>query len=240
MSSTSASSDAEQQLFILSFNSHDLIRIAPTQEAIEKAIVTAVAAAWPRGLQASERKLGVSEYKLHGNPWDLKVGLPFQEPQMLCGPLVLALVRGLSSRGFRVEQSIDMSRSDIDTHAVLLRRAPPSEPKSLFGVWLVGQDSFVALEAPSDLVESGFEAIVRKHWKRGLQSKKTDSAGHTHFKLKGSFLLARGDEAIEARLFMANFHNELLTVHGFECVGSLDVARSQHNSDLMLFQQRAS
>lgn len=229
----------DQEIFILSLNSNDLLRISPAELTLGKIVVESVAKAWPRGLQASQRKLHnqVAEYKLCGDPW-LPTGVLDVMPQ--CAPLILSLLRGFSLAGFRVQASIDMSRSSSDTHAIVLRRSAPldlSEHGALFGLWLFGSDTILACEAPSDLVSAGLEAIITKHWSKGLQSKKTDSETHvTRFKLHGNFLLCDGDEAVQARLFLANVLNELLK-RSYECFASLDVCKSSACQDLMLFRR---
>lgn len=57
-----------------------------------------------------------------------------------------------------MQTSIDMTYHEIDTSAILIRRAPPedlSAPGALFGLWLVGGDSFIAYDAPADLIDEG-------------------------------------------------------------------------------------
>jgi hypothetical protein len=229
----------DQEIFFLSLNATDLLRISPAEPTLEKVVAEAIVKAWPRGLQASQHKLHdqVAEYKLRGDPW-LPTGVLDVMPQG--GPLILALLRGVIRAGFRVQTSIDMSRVSLDTHAIVLRRDAPvdlSEAGDLFGLWLFGSDTILAYEAPNDLISGGIEEIIGKHWSKGLQSKKTDTETHvTRFKLHGNFLLCEGDEAVQARLFMANFHNELLK-RGFECFASLDVCKSNICQDFMVFRR---
>lgn len=85
--------------------------------------------------------------------------------------------------------------------------------------------------------DEGLEAIIQKHWSRGLLQKSASADNATRFKLRGNFIAveANGDAAAEARLFMANLHEELLA-RGHECVASLDTARSKFCQDFMIFR----
>lgn len=137
--------------FVCLSTRNDLLRISPAERTLENVVVESIAKAWPRGLQASQRKLHdqVAEYKLHGEPWFLTGVF---DVLLQGAPLILVLVRGFSRAGFRLQTSIDMSRSSIDTHAIVLRRSPPidlSEPSALFR--LFGNDIILAYEAPFDL-----------------------------------------------------------------------------------------
>jgi hypothetical protein len=105
MSSASSShrhQQHDQEIFLLTLNASDLLRISPAEPTLEKVVVAAVSKAWPRGLQASQRKLHdqVAEYKLRGDPW-LPTGVLDAMPQG--APLILALLRGFSLAGFRVQ-----------------------------------------------------------------------------------------------------------------------------------------
>jgi len=103
----------DQEIFFLSLNSNDLLRISPAERTLENVVVESIAKSWPRGLQASQRKLHdhVAEYKLHGEPW-LLTGVFDVLPQG--ARLILTLVRGFFRAGFRLQTSIDMSRSSSE------------------------------------------------------------------------------------------------------------------------------
>jgi hypothetical protein len=238
-SSSSHGANQDQDIFILSLNSFDLLRISPREPTLEKIINESIVKSWPRGLQSSQHRANdqVAEYKLRGDPWSM-TGLLDAVPQG--GQLILTLLRGFSRAGFRVQTSIDMSRQSTDTHAIVLRRSAPvdlSAQGALFGLWLSGNDTFLAYEAPNDLVSAGIEVIINKHWSKGFQSKKTDpDTNVTRFKLRGNFLMCEGEEAVHARLFMANFLNELLK-RGYECFASLDICKSNVVQDFMLFRR---
>ncbi|KAG4071485.1 hypothetical protein HA402_011639 [Bradysia odoriphaga] len=95
--------DPDAELFAMSFNMNDRIRIidAPT---FTGCVEDALQSQWPNGIQHKEDYYGSIEYKLSGNPWWAD-----GSETVYCRMLLCQIIANVRSKGYKLYGSIDIT-----------------------------------------------------------------------------------------------------------------------------------
>ncbi|KAG0227883.1 hypothetical protein BGW42_002537 [Actinomortierella wolfii] len=120
----SAMPDPEAQLFAVSFNMSDRIRVIDAP-AFMPFIKTAVQAQWKYGIQEERDYYSAKEIKLRGNPW-YSNGEEAVYARMLCAQICA----NIRAQGFKLYASVDISsgtgEKGLDLETWVFRRVGPS------------------------------------------------------------------------------------------------------------------
>lgn len=122
------SSDANDNVFVLSLAQSDRVLISPRNSMLESLANAAIVDEWPRGLQSSGAKLGgkAFEFKLNGLPlvsWSW-----FSSPDTQFCKTMLKMVHSFHHAGFVVQCPLDISPFRLEAGAVVLRRIEIERP----------------------------------------------------------------------------------------------------------------
>ncbi|ORZ34924.1 hypothetical protein BCR44DRAFT_119912 [Catenaria anguillulae PL171] len=117
-------------VFSMSFNRHDRLRVIDAPDEALGVIDEAVRRGWAQGVQERGVYCGAVEYKLRGNPWFTQFTFEFMSMRLL----MAGIVADLHAIGYSVYASVDVSSiSDgkgIDSWVIVkdVDKLPPIEP----------------------------------------------------------------------------------------------------------------
>lgn len=114
--------DPDADLFALSFNMRDRIRIIDASSFVV-CVEDALKSQWPNGVQHKRDYCGSIEFKLSGNPWYPGGSQTVYSRMLLCQ--ILANVR---AKGYKLYASVDIStgREGMDLESWIFRRVGPA------------------------------------------------------------------------------------------------------------------
>jgi len=116
--------DNEVELFVLSLNLFDRIRLINAPPVIVTMLREAVLQAWPKGIQKeTDDFFGAFEIKLHGNPW-IKSNLGSESISRCI--LLSQVIANFKAMGYKLYASLDMtggvSNSEMDLETWIFRK----------------------------------------------------------------------------------------------------------------------
>ncbi|GAA6043568.1 hypothetical protein JCM8097_005255 [Rhodosporidiobolus ruineniae] len=198
--------------------SSDKLRLIGADEQVRGIVDGVITSTWRNGVQQSKVYDQVSwEWKLRGYPW-ASYG-PDTIPSVR---LLLALFSSLSSAGYHLAVSLDLSMKARDKDSLIFRSGVPTT-RRWFAVSFVSWDKVQVMDAPDEAVRAAFVHAIRSTWPLGIQQEKAKDPSCYQLKLKGyPFSTSVGSEVNHARLLACAL---LATMDGlgYELVSSVDM-----------------
>ncbi|XP_068751085.1 uncharacterized protein [Montipora capricornis] len=133
--------------FVISFNSHDLLRVIGAPENLISAVRNTIQGHWVRGIQRESSYAGSWEFKLKGTPWWAD-GQEAVESRYL----VLKVMESLQAYGWSPIAAIDSSRKDSDKSALIFRQSQPRQ-SPFFCISLNETDKLRLINTPDDVTK---------------------------------------------------------------------------------------
>ena len=96
---------SQEDLFILSLNRNDRIRLISAPDYIVTSTAEVVTSSWDKGIQENEAKEGFHELKLHGTPW-----WSHGEDAIKSRFLIINMIAKFQALGWDVAATLDVSR----------------------------------------------------------------------------------------------------------------------------------
>ena len=140
--------------FVISFNSHDLLRVIGASENLISAVRSTIQSHWGKGIQRELNYAGSWEFKLKGTPWWAD-GHEAVESRYL----VLKLMEALQAYGWSPIAAIDNSRKDSDKSSLLFRQSQPRQ-SPFFCISLNETDKLRLINAPDDVTQVKYDVDV--------------------------------------------------------------------------------
>ncbi|KAL2914720.1 hypothetical protein HK105_205651 [Polyrhizophydium stewartii] len=174
---------SEPAFMCIALGRTDTLRVVPA--ALGPALVRdMVTAAWRRGIAREAVVNGACELVLRGSPW-----ADWSSGQDDARMLVLALVRSLAARGWRLAACINPNRKPTSKDALFFVRSPDRCGSTLLALSLNGADRLRVVGAQqSGCAAKIFEAIraaIAAAWPPGLRDEHARDSSH-RFVLAGS------------------------------------------------------
>jgi len=96
--------DRDVDMFAISFNMGDKIRIIDAPSQFTKVVRKAIKSQWHKGIQNLSDYCGSIEFKLFGNPWYAKGSETVYSRMLLC-----QMIANLRAKGYKLYGSVDIS-----------------------------------------------------------------------------------------------------------------------------------
>ncbi|KAK3754175.1 hypothetical protein QZH41_007957 [Actinostola sp. cb2023] len=169
------------QHFVISLNNTDRLRLINAPQSMIPVVRQVITSVWMGGIQKEQDYYGSWEFKLSGNPW-WSVG----NESVMARFLICKILEALQSQGWKVQTSVDISRSSQDKSILVF--APSHQPESLPVMCLSFSDvdKIRLINAPQEFIGVCREILMTK-WYKGIAAEeqmKTSCTAH-EFKLNG-------------------------------------------------------
>eukprot|EP01043_Picozoa_sp_COSAG02_P062302 COSAG02_NODE_8561_length_2523_cov_1.904290_1_plen_733_part_00 len=196
-----------QSVFALSTHETDKIRLVNTPvedtERLKAAVRTAVAQAWPKGIQREQAYGGCPEFKIKGTPFRADGADAIHVRH-----LIIQILSEMGALGYRAVTSSDISKKENETDTIFFQRSGVSQPPApRAAVMLAMRDTIRLINGPPEL-QHVFQTAVQSKWSRPVQ-KIEQYYGALSIKLKGNPWWSSGAENVESRTLVCHVLAEL-------------------------------
>ncbi|CAF0998212.1 unnamed protein product [Didymodactylos carnosus] len=200
----------------------DRIRLINVPAVLVHEIRTAISSSWGQ-IQDERLYYSTYEFKLSGYPW-----IGTSDEAVRSRKLLTELLVCMAQKGWNLVQASDVSKraGDKDTLFFELSIVIPSYRPSLFSISFNKTDRIRVIDSPSlDLIET-VKSGIKQEWRQGI-AHEINYYGSVEFKLNGNPFWADGQEAVTARIMLAQILSNLRNI-GYKLYGSVDISHG-HN-----------
>ncbi|WOO77056.1 uncharacterized protein LOC62_01G000655 [Vanrija pseudolonga] len=197
-------------------SSTDKIRLLNFPEHMSTVLSEIVTRAWPQGIQQQYFLDGhggntrAFEIKCRGNPWygQGKEAIPSRR-------FMIHLLFGMSSNGWHLDSTADMSKKQWDKDTLIFRSGPPVQ-RSIFSITFNEYDKVRIIDPPNEAIKAAFVQVVHNSWPYGIQETREKERGATQVKLKGNpWITSQGQQVSAARILALNLISTM-DAYGYE------------------------
>ncbi|KAH8930468.1 hypothetical protein BT69DRAFT_1210360 [Atractiella rhizophila] len=198
-------------------SSTDKLRLCGFTKDTINAVNETVKRAWGRGIQRQGLYEGTWEWKLSGNPWYGQGSEAISARR-----LIIHVLTTLSSEGWILHASCDLTKKARDKDTMFFRAAPHVH-RIFFSISFNESDKVRIIDSPSDAVTAAFTAAIQT-WSYGIQESRMKEPDTFQMKLrKNPWWTSDGEQVVRSKLLACNILSAMDNA-GYELVGSVDMS----------------